>query len=392
MVVLQFSIPIPTIPTTKFPIHSPFHGPHKSMSKLQCTASTGLFISNSWQSESPVSICPPLNQGSADAVRRCLWVLEEHPVREFLVLPGHHLYRMDYQKLIQAHRSNNADITVAVSYAARNQNPASGILKVNAENKVLEFKEKPEKELWKPMEVERTNKSMDDSYYIASMGLCAINRDAMIKLLTEYFPKANDFGSEVISGAISMGMKVQSYIHDGYWEDMGTIEAYYQSNMEITRRIASGFKFHDRDSPVYTLPRYLPPTMITDAIITDSVIGDGCIFNRCKITGSVIGMRTLLGDGAVIEDSVIMGTDIYETDKVQRSKTEKHSMDIPIGIGEKSHIRKAIVDKNARIGKNVKIVNIDNVKEGDREAYGYIISEGIVIVLRSAVIPDGSIL
>ncbi|XP_058101861.1 inactive glucose-1-phosphate adenylyltransferase small subunit 2, chloroplastic-like isoform X2 [Magnolia sinica] len=330
-------------------------------------------------------------QGSADAVRRCLWILEEHPVMDFLVLPSYHLHRMDYQKLIQAHRSSNADITIAVSCCTRNQNRGFGFLKVDCENWVLEFKEKPEQELLKPMEVEGSQKSKDDFCYM-SMGIFAIKRDVMVKLLTAYFPKANDLGSEVITGAISMGLKVQAYIYDGYWEDMGTIEAFYRANMESTRKTTSGFNFFDRDSPLYTLPRNLPPTTMTDAMIVDSVIGDGCIFNRCKVKGSVIGMRTWIGDGAVVEDSVVMGSDIYQMEGVKKSRMDKHGMDIPIGVGEKSHIRKAIIDKNAHIGKSVKIMNRDNVQEGNREDRGYIISGGIVIVLRSAVIPDGSIL
>ncbi|KAJ4964552.1 hypothetical protein NE237_016401 [Protea cynaroides] len=333
-------------------------------------------------------------QGTADAIRRCLWVLEEYPILEFLILPGHHLYRMDYQKLMEAHRNNNADITIStVSCAVGNRDPGFGFLKVNSRNQVLEFRERPHREPLNSITAEGSMKSGNDAYhYFGSMGIYVIKRDIMIKLLTEYFPKANEITSEIIPGAISKGMKVQSYTFNGYWEDMRSIEAFYQANMDVTKRSTLGFSFYDKDSPIYTLPRCLPPTLITDAEVTDSVIGDGCILNRCKVKGSVVGMHTRIEDGAIVEDSVLMGSDFYQADHLERCRMDGKSDEIPIGIGKDSYIRKAIVDKNARIGKNVQIVNKRNVQEGNREADGFVISGGIVIVLRSAVIPDCSVI
>ncbi|KAJ6377628.1 hypothetical protein OIU78_027957 [Salix suchowensis] len=310
-------------------------------------------------------------QGTADAIRRCLWVLEEYQVSEFLVLPGHHLYRMDYQKLVDAHRRSQADITIAALTSTRDQDP--------------------EREPVIVPSVQSAQASNDNSYRkLSSMGIYLVNRDVMTKLLNEYFPQANEFGTEVIPGAISTGMKVQAYAFDGYWEDMRSIAAFYQANMECIKGLNMGYNFYDKDAPLYTTPRYLPPTTITGAVITDSVVGDGCILNRCKIKGTVVGMRTTIGEKAIIEDSVIMGSDIYQKDYIQKSG--KEGMAIPIGIGEDTHIKKAIIDKNARIGRNVMIINKDNVQESNREANGYIISGGIVVVLESAVIPDGSIL
>ncbi|KAK2974335.1 hypothetical protein RJ640_018042, partial [Escallonia rubra] len=330
-------------------------------------------------------------QGTADAVRRCLWVLEEYPVIEFLVLPGHHLYKMDYRNLIEAHRIKKADISVAVLSSMRGHDPGFGSFKVNSENEVIEYRDTPESDPVKSVSVRSSSvmfNDVADHKYLDSMGIYVISRDAMIKLLREYFPKAIDFTSQVIPGAISLGMKVHAFQFDGYWEDMRSIEAFYHANIKSTRKSKMAYNsFYDRDSPVYTLPRYLPPTSITDAVITDCVIGDGCILNRCNIKGTVVGIRTRVGDGAIIEDSVIMGSDIY-----QQTEDERKSTCIPIGIGEGSRIRKAIVDKNARIGKNVMIINNDSVQEGNNEANGYIITAGIVVILRSAVIPDGSIL
>ncbi|KAK8594286.1 hypothetical protein V6N13_126095 [Hibiscus sabdariffa] len=309
-------------------------------------------------------------QGTADAIRKCMWVLEEYPVAEFLILPGHHLYKMDYQKLIESHRNRNSDVTIVAS----NSITAESLLG-----------------------------SSDSNYRcIPSMGIYLINRATMLNLLNEHFPKANYFGTEVIRGALSLGMKVEAYLFEGYWENMRSIEAFYQANMDCIKKLNMGYNFCDRDSPVYTMPRCLPPTIVSDAIITDSVIGDGCILHRCKINGTVVGMRTKIGDGTIIEDSVIMGSDVYQIEDGRNNNI--YSKSVPIGIGKNTEIRKAIVDKNARIGNNVKknltkiparyqqIINKDNVEEGDREANGYIISGKIMVVLRSAEIPDDSIL
>ncbi|GAV67162.1 NTP_transferase domain-containing protein, partial [Cephalotus follicularis] len=324
-------------------------------------------------------------QGSADAMRRCMWVLEEYPVTEFLVLPGHHLYQMDYQKLIEAHRNSKADISISAISAVRNHSSGLGLIRLNSEGQVIEFNVNLET---KPINESSHNIACG---YSSSMGIYLINRDIMAKLLNEYYPDANDFGSEVIPGAVSMGMKVQAYLFDGYWEEMRSIEAFYTANMECIKTSTNGYNFYDRDSPVYTTPRYLPPTLISDAVITDSVIGHGCILNRCKIKGSIVGTRTRIGDRVTVEDSIIMGSDTYQQ-YVQSNGGDRKCLDIPIGIGEDTLVRKAIIDKNARIGSNVLIINKDDVQEGEREANGYIISGGIVVVLQGAVIPDGSIL
>ncbi|KAF2325638.1 hypothetical protein GH714_031549 [Hevea brasiliensis] len=331
-------------------------------------------------------------QGTADAMRRCLWVLEEFPVLEFLILPGHHLYKMDYQKLIEAHRSSQADITIAALDYIREPDPGFGLLKVNSQNEVAEFSWRSEKEPRIATSVKSSRKFNDSANRkLSSMGIYLVNRHVMTKLLDTYFPKANDFGTEVIPGAISTGMKVHAYRFEGYWEDLRSISAFYEASMQIIKRSNMGYNFCDIDSPLYTMPRYLPPTTITDADITDSVIGDGCILNRCKIKGTVVGMGTRIGDRAIIEDSVIMGSD-YQIKHIQKSGIDVKGMDIPIGIGDDTQIRQALIDKNARIGRNVMIINMDKVQEGSREAKGYIISEGIVVVLQNAVIPDGSIL
>ncbi|KAL4310311.1 hypothetical protein GQ457_01G014340 [Hibiscus cannabinus] len=332
-------------------------------------------------------------QGTADAIRKCMWVLEEYPVAEFLILPGHHLYKMDYQKLIESHRNRKSDVTIVASNSitVRDQDPSFGVLTINTENQVIQYSLKSDREPENYKVAESLTGSSDANYRcIPSMGIYLINRATMLNLLNEHFPKANYFGTEVIRGALSLGMKVEAYLFEGYWENMRSIEAFYQANMDCIKKLNMGYNFCDRDSPVYTMPRCLPPTIVSDAIITDSVIGDGCILHRCKIKGTVVGMRTTIGDGTIIEDSVIMGSDVYQIEDGRNNNI--YSKSVPIGIGKNTEIRKAIVDKNARIGNNVKIINKDNVEEGDREANGYIISGKIMVVLRSAEIPDDSIL
>ncbi|KAL3619863.1 hypothetical protein CASFOL_034775 [Castilleja foliolosa] len=328
-------------------------------------------------------------QGTADAIRRCLWMLEEYPVTEFLVLPGHHLYKMDYHKLIEAHRRTKADITVSVLISPKNdiitEDVGFGIFKLNDQNQVVEFRENPET----MVTMFDHNKTTRD---YASMGIYAINRDVMIKLLTEYFPTVNDLKSHVIPGALSLGMKIYGYGFDGHWEDMRSISAYYKANMETLWRTNKSYSFYDRDYPLYTMPRHLPPTLVTDAVITDSFIGDGCVLSKCRIKGTVVGMRTRIRDDAVIEDSVIMGSDSYHHHSCGGVSEGEANDEIPVGIGEGSYIRKAIIDKNARIGKNVMMINKENVVEGNMEAKGYIISGGIIVIIRGVVIPDGTIL
>ncbi|XP_072964789.1 inactive glucose-1-phosphate adenylyltransferase small subunit 2, chloroplastic [Typha angustifolia] len=328
-------------------------------------------------------------KGNADAVRKWLWVLKEHSLKEFLVLSGHHFYEMDYGEIIKAHRESGADITIAVSRRKMRHDPNVDFLVYNNQSEVphLTLSSKREEEQYEDIGKSAT----EDVCGAGRMGIYVIKRDVMIKLLEKDLPEANDFGTEVIQGATSMGMKVHVYTFDGEWEDIDSIDAYYHFNMMSTRRKSSIFNLHDSQSPIFTVPQCLPPSSISHATIRDSIIGDGCILNRCRISNSVIGAQTYVGDGAVIEDSVVIGSDYYQTGERQNMATTGSST-MTVGIKEKTYIRKAIIDKNARVGRNVRIVNIDGVQECNREAHGYIISGGIVVVLRNAVIPDNSIL
>ncbi|CAK9195405.1 unnamed protein product [Sphagnum troendelagicum] len=334
-------------------------------------------------------------QGTADAVRQYLWLFEEAQVLEFVVLAGDHLYRMDYQQFIQVHRETNADITVAALPMDEARATAFGLMKINEKGRVVEFSEKPKGDALKAMQVDTTVLGLDadrakEMPYIASMGIYVVSKEAMISLLRDDFPDANDFGSEVIPGATKLGRKVQAYLYDGYWEDIGTIEAFYNANLGITKKPVPDFSFYDRSAPIYTQARFLPPSMMLDADVMDSVIGEGCIIKNCKIYHSVVGLRSWVAEGAVIQDALLMGSDYYETD--QHRSELLLSGGIPMGIGKNSVVKRAIVDKNARIGSNVKIVNKDDVEEAARENDGYFIKSGIVTIIKDAVIPNGTII
>ncbi|CAM6046029.1 unnamed protein product [Sphagnum compactum] len=334
-------------------------------------------------------------QGTADAVRQYLWLFEEAQVLEYVVLAGDHLYRMDYQQFIQVHRETNADITVAALPMDEARATAFGLMKINEKGRIVEFSEKPKGDALKAMQVDTTVLGLDAERakqmpYIASMGIYVVSKEAMISLLRDDFPDANDFGSEVIPGATKLGMKVQAYLYDGYWEDIGTIEAFYNANLGITKKPIPDFSFYDRSAPIYTQARFLPPSKMLDADVMDSVIGEGCIIQNCKIYHSVVGLRSWVAEGAVIQDALLMGADYYETD--QHRGELLLTGGIPMGIGKNSVVKRAIVDKNARIGSNVKIVNKDDVVEAARESDGYFIKSGIVTIIKDAVIPNGTII
>ncbi|GJP34923.1 hypothetical protein CLOM_g19401 [Closterium sp. NIES-68] len=333
-------------------------------------------------------------QGTADAVRQYLWQLEEQNVQEFLILAGDHLYRMDYQRFIKCHRENDADITIAALPMDEKRATAFGLMKIDDTGRIIEFAEKPKGEELKAMQVDTTVLGLDaerakELPYIASMGIYVISKDAMIRMLAEDFPDANDFGSEVIPGACAKGAKVQAFLYDGYWEDIGTIEAFYNANLSTTQP-DSPFSFYDRSAPIYTQARYLPPSKLQSVDISESVIGEGCIIEDSQLHHSVVGLRAKIGAGSIIKDTLIMGADYYETEEQQDALVA--SGGVPIGIGKNVVIHKAIIDKNARIGDNVQIINKDQVEEAARETDGYFIKSGIVTVIKDAVIPPGTII
>ncbi|WP_445638266.1 glucose-1-phosphate adenylyltransferase [Nostoc sp. DSM 114161] len=332
-------------------------------------------------------------QGTADAVRQYLWLMEEWDVDEYLILSGDHLYRMDYRQFIQRHRETGADITLSVIPIDERRASDFGLMKIDDSGRVIDFSEKPKGEALTQMQVDTsvlglTKEQAKQQPYIASMGIYVFKKDVLFKLLREGTERT-DFGKEIIPDA-SKDYNVQAYLFDDYWEDIGTIEAFYHANLTLTRQPQPPFSFYDEEAPIYTRARYLPPSKLLDCQITESIIGEGCILKNCRIQHSVLGVRSRIESGCIIEESLLMGADFYQA-SVERQCSLVNG-DIPVGIGTDTIIRGAIIDKNARIGHDVKIINKDNVQEADRENQGFYIRSGIVVVLKNAVIPDGTII
>jgi len=335
---------------------------------------------------------PDWFQGTADAVRQYLWLFSESNTQEYLILSGDHLYRMDYEYFIAKHRECNADITVGAVPMDEERAAAFGLMKIDDTGRIIDFAEKPEGEELKAMSVDTTILGLDAKRaaampYIASMGIYVFKKEVMESLLLESFPLANDFGSEVIPGAKDLGMHIQAYLFDGYWEDIGTIKAFYESNMNLTSATPN-FSFYDRKAPIYTQSRYLPPSKLMNCEVTASIIGDGCFIENSTINHSVIGLRSLIHSGCTIEDTLLMGADYYE----QYDECEALPDCLPMGIGAGTTIRKAIVDKNARIGMDCQIINKEGVSEASKEEQGFIIKDGIVTIVKDANISPGTII
>ncbi|MEA5564075.1 glucose-1-phosphate adenylyltransferase [Anabaena sp. UHCC 0399] len=332
-------------------------------------------------------------QGTADAVRQYLWMLQDWDVDEFLILSGDHLYRMDYRLFIQRHRETNADITLSVIPIDDRRASDFGLMKIDQSGRVIDFSEKPKGEELAQMRVDTTILGLTPEQaalqpYIASMGIYVFKKDVLIKLLREALERT-DFGKEIIPDA-AKDHNVQAYLFDDYWEDIGTIEAFYNANLALTQQPLPPFSFYDEEYPIYTRARYLPPTKLLDCHVTESIVGEGCILKNCRIQHSVLGVRSRIESGCIIEESLLMGADFYQPYVERQCSIEKG--DIPVGIGPDTIIRRAIIDKNARIGHDVKIINKDNVQEANRENQGFYIRSGIVVVLKNAVIPDGTII
>jgi len=332
-------------------------------------------------------------QGTADAVRQYLWLLEDWEVDEYLILSGDHLYRMDYRQFVQRHRETNADITLSVVPVSERSASSFGLMKIDGSGRVIDFSEKPKGDALARMQVDTTVLGLTPQQaqkqpYIASMGIYVFKKEVLIKLLKESLERT-DFGKEIIPDA-AKDHNVQAYLFDDYWEDIGTIEAFYEANLTLTRQPEPPFSFYDEKAPIYTRPRYLPPSKLLDCQVTESIIGEGCILKECRIAHSVLGVRSRIESGCTIENSLLMGADYYQPFAERQCHLE--TGDIPVGIGNDTTVRRAIIDKNARIGRNVQIINKDSVEEADRESQGFYIRSGIVVVLKNAVIPDGTII
>jgi len=336
---------------------------------------------------------PSWFEGTADAVRKYLWLFAEWDVDQYLILSGDHLYRMNYAEFVHRHRETKADITLSVVPIDEQRASDCGLMKIDGNGRVVSFSEKPKGDALKAMQVDTTvlGLSADKAKaapYIASMGIYVFEREVLRDLLNKA-PHHTDFGKEILP-ASTTHCDVHAYLFKDYWEDIGTIEAFYHANLALTEQPDPPFSFYDEKAPIYTRSRYLPPTKLLDSKVVESMVGEGCILKECTVKRSVVGIRSRIETGCVIDHALLMGSDYYES-PAQRAKNLE-SGKVSLGIGANTMIQGAIVDKNARIGRNVKIVNKDHVQEGNREELGFVIRGGIVVVIKNATIPNGLVI
>lgn len=318
-------------------------------------------------------------QGTADAVRKQLHHLKTRPAEDILILAGDHLYRMDYRRFLEHHRETRADVTIGVLPVSAAEASRYGILKIDEKTRITAFREKPKT----PEELEGLeSRPGTERPYLASMGIYFFRRDVLFRLLEEV--GGEDFGKHIIPAAIATE-QVYAFLFDGYWEDIGTIAAFYRANLSLTRPNPP-FNFYDPNRPIYTRPRFLPASRVDGCRLERVVLADGCWLYDADLEECVIGLRSIVRPGARLRQVVMLGADFYEDDE---QKAENRRIGRPhVGIGSNAVIERAIIDKNARIGDGVVIRSHEG--EPDREEENYVIRDGIVVIPKNAVIPHGA--
>ena len=333
---------------------------------------------------------PQWFQGTSDAVRQVIPHIKEWGVNTIIILSGDHLYRMDYRQFLQKHYETNADVTISVVPCTPNEAEGFGLLKTDDNGKIIEFKEKPKGAELESMRVDTTKfgltaEESSSRPYLASMGIYVFDYHRLVEVLNEN-EEWVDFGGEVIPASIE-NLNVQAHLFNDYWEDIGTIKAFYDANLDLASALPK-FNFFDGESPIYTRSRYLPPSKVQSCDIDSTMISEGCILDGVYARNSIIGLRSRIDSNTKVENSIVMGADFYESfEELQLNLTNQTPH---IGIGPNTVINKAIIDKNARIGKNVRLVNDRRVSEEDGE--NYVIRDGIIIIPKNAIIPDGTII
>ena len=325
-------------------------------------------------------------QGTADAVRQNLVHLANAPHKLVLILSGDQLYRMDFRAVLEQHLATGADATVATIPVARKDAGAFGIMQVAPDKRITRFVEKPQDQAllnelrvdWAA--VDRPLEGVEPDSLLASMGIYVFRREVLEEALVG--PEA-DFGKHVIPSLIE-SHRVYAYLYQGYWEDVGTIRSFYEANLDLCEPLPK-FNFYDATAPIFAHARYLPPSKIIRGRMDRAVISDGCIINDAEIEHSLIGLRSRIQAGAVIRDSLIMGQDYYET--VERGRPSGAPL---IGIGHGSVIERTIVDKNARIGDGVRIS--PDGKPASFDGPNFYVRDGLVVIPKNAIVPDGSVI
>lgn len=331
---------------------------------------------------------PNWYQGTADAVRQQLHHLQREGVRHVLILSGDHLYRMDYRDLIRRHEEASADITVSAMPLRRDQCEGFGMIRVDGEGMILGFKEKPPlhedlsdfvipkslRDLWK----------VEERPYLASMGVYVFRLETLNEVLRD--PKFNDFGGDILPWAVSRyGVAVHAF--DDYWQDIGTIKAFYDANLALCEE-RPNFRFYDVTAPIYTRARFLPPNVLLEADVERALIGEGSVLLGTRVRRSIIGVRSIIWRGTTIEDSILMGADNYQSQaKINELRARG---ELPMGVGEGASIRRAILDKNVCIGPGAVIHGDPDRPDSDHGSW--FVRDGIIIVRKGATIPAGAVL
>ena len=332
---------------------------------------------------------PDWYQGTADAVRQNLRFLRTEGDL-VLILSGDHLYRMDYRKFIDFHLEKTADVSISVYPVPYDRAPEFGVMRVDENGRISEFHEKPQdpslldstkvaEEVFKQFHLEAAGRT-----HLASMGIYLFNWEVLKDLLSN--TSYEDFGREVIPAALNK-YNVYAYFFDGYWKDIGTIRSFFEAHLDLLQPLPQ-FNLYDEDRMIFSHARFLPGSKIMFSEVQNSILCEGSIIERARINQSIVGIRSRIGENSVIERAVMMGADFFESvEEIARNKAEG----IPnVGIGKNCEVRNAIIDKNVRIGSNVKLINSRNINEEDTE--GYVIEDGIIVIPKNAIIPDDTVI
>lgn len=322
-------------------------------------------------------------QGTADAVRQSLHHLKRHDFEYALILSGDQLYQMDFNLMLNEHISKKAEITIATLPVNDKDAPGFGILKTDTKGYISSFIEKPEKKLLPDWTSDVSDEMKSEGReYLASMGIYIFNKKLLFDLLEN--PDTVDFGKEIIPQSIE-NHKVLSYPYEGYWTDIGNIDSFFEANIGLTDDVPK-FDLYDKNKRVYTRARMLPTSKISGTTLNKTVIAEGCIIQAAKIERSVIGIRSRIGDESTVINTYMMGNDFYESlEEIEKNKTQ-----VLMGVGERCFIKNAIIDKNCRIGDDVRINGGPHLKDTETETY--VVRDGIVVIKKGVVIPKGFVI
>lgn len=326
-------------------------------------------------------------QGTADAVRKNFIHFKTQNPTHYIILSGDQLYRMDLRAFMAAHEASGADVTIATTAVSRRDASGFGIMKIDADRRITEFMEKPAKDMdisdWK-IPADARGDLPAEKEYLASMGIYIFNARTMEEMLDN---DMEDFGKQIIPMAIKT-KKINSYIFNGYWEDIGTIRSFYEANIDLTK-VNPPFNFYDEDDPIYTHMRNLPPSKVNRAEINSSLTSEGCVITNSVINNSIIGVRSIINEGCDLDGVILMGADYYENSEAKEGDAASGRPNI--GIGKGCKIARAIIDKNAHVGDGCRI-NVDGKKYDDGDHGSFYSADGIIVIRKNAVIPAGTVI